>query len=115
MNAEKPDPRPSLEQWRSWWRLNGERELRDLLLVWWDPIGVYGEPAARDEYDGYVLVVGRMLRDGLDAPAIRSYLRGIEENEITLAGDADLAARKVVEWHARVTRRIADRDTGESL
>jgi hypothetical protein len=95
-----------LEQWQGWWKHNGSRELRDLLLIWWDPIGVYGEPEARDEYDGYAGPLARMLRDGAREPEVIAYLREVEENRITVSGDAELAARKIVEWHDRVLRRI---------
>lgn len=77
-----------------------------MLLVWWDPIRVYGLPDASDEYDGYVPQLGQLLRDGAREPDVVAYLQRIEAEEITLAGNAGLAAQRVVEWHDRVLNRI---------
>jgi hypothetical protein len=44
----------------------------------WDPIGVAGEPGARDEYDAYVPHVVEMLFGGASADAITKYLHSIE-------------------------------------
>lgn len=95
----------SLEDWQRWWKHNGNRELRDLLLVWWDPIGVYGVPEAVDEYDSYVGTIGRRLREGAREDGLVEALRDAEQH-ITVAGDADTAARKVVEWHDHVMTRM---------
>ena len=40
--------------WDAWWKRRGEAELRRLLLVEWDPIGIADVPKAQDEYDSYV-------------------------------------------------------------
>ena len=100
-----PEPL-SLQQWHEWWKHNGARELRDLLLIWWDPIGVYGEPEARDEYDAYSGTVARLLREGGREPEVAAYLREVETDRITVAGDAELAARKIVEWHDQILRQL---------
>lgn len=33
-------------------------------MIWWDPVGAYGVAEATDEYDWYVGLVGRALREG---------------------------------------------------
>lgn len=106
MKAGGGSPTQPLDEWRSWWRHNGERELRDLMLVWWDPVGAYGEPDALDEYDSYVPTVGRMLREGAGGEAIAAHLREIETTMIELSGDSAVAAQKIIEWHDHVMRRL---------
>lgn len=96
-----------LSQWHEWWKRNGGRELRDLLLIWWDPIGVYGVPEATSEYDSYAGTVGRLLRDGAREAEITDFLRDVENTRITLAGDAPNASRKVTEWYDRVMAQLA--------
>ena len=49
-----------LSQWHRWWKQQGNRELRDLLMLWWDPLGVYSIPEGIDEYDHHVGRVGRV-------------------------------------------------------
>jgi hypothetical protein len=46
-----------------WWKRVGGRELRELLMRSWDPIGVSGWPDAADEYDSYMGDVATMLRE----------------------------------------------------
>jgi hypothetical protein len=69
----------------------------------WDPIGVAdlleeGEPWGRDEYDGYLGRLGRMLRQGANADAIASYLARVRTGP--MAGSPDS------ETDARVARRL---------
>lgn len=59
-----------LAEWHTWWKRDGARELRALLMDHWDPIGVAEVPEAADEYDTYVGHIGRMLREG--KPPLRS-------------------------------------------
>jgi hypothetical protein len=95
-----------LEQWQQWWKHFGGRELRHLLLLWWDPVGVYGTPEAIDEYDGYSGQIAKRLRDGAREPEIQAYLRDAEDDRIGVSGDAATAARKIVEWHDQVLRQL---------
>jgi hypothetical protein len=71
-------------------------------VIWRDPIGVYGEPDAQTEYDGYAGPLARMLREGASETDVFSYLQEAERDRITLAGNAELAAQKIVEWHEQV-------------
>jgi hypothetical protein len=56
-----------LEDWHRWWKTSGARELRMLLMTYWDPIGVKGIPEASDEYDSYLGPLAKKLREGADA------------------------------------------------
>jgi hypothetical protein len=93
-----------LAGWQDWWKHFGAVELRHLLLVWWDPIGVYGVPQAIDEYDTYSGQIARMLREGSDARVIAEYLGDVTADMMGLsrapAHDAE-AARRIVEWYER--------------
>jgi hypothetical protein len=57
----------------------------EILYYIWDPIGVAGVPEARDEYDGYVPQVVRMLIDGKGKEEIARYLCGIEGENMGLS------------------------------
>jgi hypothetical protein len=97
-----------LSRWHRWWKEQGNRELRDLLMLWWDPVGVYGWPEAIDEYDGYVGQVGRRLREGATQEELADYFSeqdfGLELNR---ARD-QLAAEKAVEWFTRSMARLSE-------
>ena len=55
-----------------------QREIGEILLSVWDPIGVADIPEARDEYSGYVGAVYRVLSSGASVLDIAEYLRQIE-------------------------------------
>ncbi len=99
-----------LDEWTRWWSARGEPGLRTLMMVLWDPIGVLGEYHASDEYDTYVLQVGRRLREGASAEEIANYLMAVETDVIGFGGDRAhtfQAARKIVAWYGGET---GDRD-----
>ena len=52
--------------------------IRMVLLVDWDPIAIFGEPAAEDEYDTYVPQIFQLLRKGEKSDEIAEYLHWIE-------------------------------------
>jgi len=58
----------------------------------WDPIGVAGIPEAADEYDSYMGVVGRKLREGATADQIAAYLTDISEEYMGLGPSAAAAS-----------------------
>ncbi len=96
-----------LDSWRDWWSHNGDRELRDVLMVWWDPIGVYGEPAAYDEYDDVVLQVGKRLRAGADAREVAACLAAAADRmEAGGPGLDERAAIKVTEWYEQAMKQL---------
>jgi hypothetical protein len=44
-----------------------QSEIREVLLKYWDPIGIKDEPRARDEYDMYIGgILGLLLRDATE-------------------------------------------------
>jgi hypothetical protein len=71
-----------VEDWRRWWEMHGERELRCILMTAWDPLGVGDAPEAWDEYDDYIAGVAHRLRDteGEDeaANAVAAFLNHIQ-------------------------------------
>jgi hypothetical protein len=102
MRERRQCPRVDIADWQTWWEHFGATELRHLLLLWWDPIGVYGVAEALDEYDTYGGRIGRMLREGTDAVALATYLGDVVEDQIGLARapDHDAAvARRIVDWY----------------
>ncbi len=58
-----------------------------ILLVDWDPIGVFGYADAMDEYDGYAAEVCRLLRSGVSREALASHLEGIERHRMGARGE----------------------------
>ena len=62
------------------------RQIGRVLLEQWDPIGVRDEPAARDEYDGYVYGVFRLLLEGASEQAIAAHLLIAERDAMGLDG-----------------------------
>ena len=74
-----------LEDHHRWWKEAGARELRQILLWRWDPIGVADHlPATEDEYDDYLGGLVGLLRRGASEAEIARYLLDIETNGIEL-------------------------------
>ena len=99
-----------LSDWHMWWKERGGSGVRRLLMEEWDPIGVQGVSEAADEYNSYMGVVGRMLREGAAAEEIEKYLTGIREDYMGLGPssiaqrrDHDVAVR-LVEWYTAEMR-----------
>jgi hypothetical protein len=94
-----------LAGWQRWWKRSGGADVRRILMDEWDPIGVRGIPEAADEYDSYVGVVGRLLREGADADALRAYLTDVRESRMGFGASAQaeareqLVANRLVEWY----------------
>jgi len=68
----------------------------EVLHYVWDPIGVAGVPAARDEYHSYLPQVFGLVRDLADRETIAAYLVTIETERMGLPGKLD-AARAVAD------------------
>jgi hypothetical protein len=88
-------------QWQRWWKQQGARELRDLLMLWWDPLRVWGIPEAIHEYDNHVDRVGRLLREGVSQEQLATYF---SEIEFELGADRPrgaLPAEKTFVWYTR--------------
>jgi hypothetical protein len=69
-----------------------EGAIREILLRRWDPIGVAEEPAAQDEYDGYIGGIYRLIASGAGSAAIAEHLAAIERDQMGFR-DATAAER----------------------
>jgi len=69
-------------------RAKDEFPLRVSRVLWevWDPIGINEFPEAQGEYDSYVPVIVRMLREGTTEDALVSHLLHIEVELMELPG-----------------------------
>src|ERR1700722_5633925 len=86
-NRANPDMDPEeieLEDWHRWWKTSGARELRGLLMKYWDPIGVNGIPEASDEYDSYLGPLAKKLHEGADANKISEYLSEVQTKRMEI-------------------------------
>ena len=57
-----------------------QRQIGEVLLRNWDPLGVASEPECADEYDAYVGPVYRLLASGASDREIAEHLVGLETN-----------------------------------
>jgi hypothetical protein len=92
-----------LETWCLWYKRRGAGRLRRLLMRQWDPIGVAGEPHARDEYDSYLGPVAERLRRGSSADEIALLLQSIRCDQMGLGayyGDDLRVANALRTWYA---------------
>ena len=92
-----------LEEWHRWWKTRGARELRVLLMTYWDPIGVNGIPEASDEYDTYLGPLAGKLREGADASGVCEYLSGIQTERMGLPATPDQltdVGERVASWYS---------------
>ncbi|HEX5322816.1 MAG TPA: hypothetical protein VFW40_03445 [Capsulimonadaceae bacterium] len=89
-----------LREFKHW-----QKYIRLILLVIWDPIGIFGMEEAEDEYDSYALGVYGLLKRGATKEEIIDHLHQIETDQIGLFPPRDrmdiiLAAEKLV-WLGR--------------
>jgi hypothetical protein len=90
-----------------------ERELRqradEVLHYLWDPIGVSGIPAARDEYDAYLPQVLAMLLGCSTAAEIASFLTGIAQDRMGMStcdpSKTALVGVVLVDWRELLQRK----------
>ncbi len=89
--------------WYAWYKRSGRRQLRDLLMREWDPIGISDEPEATGEYDRYLDVVADRLRRGVTAAELADHLERLRTDEMGLDPEpsTDLGASDMlVAWYA---------------
>ena len=75
----------------------------EVLHYTWDPIGVRGEPNARDEYDSYVPEVCLLLQGGATAEQIAAHLDRIATERMGLNLNIEnslLTAHNLLDWRA---------------
>ena len=89
-----------------------EDELRarisEVLHYVWDPIGVRGEPNARDEYDAYVPQIYSLLQSEATAEQIAACLDGIATGSMGLNPNPKhslLTARNLLDWRASLLQK----------
>ena len=98
------------QEYERWWRERGDRELRELLLREWDPIGIkwLAEPRDQlDEYEHYAGQLARRLRAGASEEEIAAVLEGFRPDMgLEPSGELPLdLARKIRDWYRRSTGR----------
>ena len=82
--------------------------VNEVLHYIWDPIGVRGEPNARDEYDSYVPGVCSLLDNGATAEQIATHLDKIATESMGLRSNIKncyATADKLLEWRATLLKR----------
>jgi hypothetical protein len=97
----------SLDMWHQWWKHNGNRELRDLVMLWWDPIGVYGVPSARDEYDSYIGKIASLLREGASEDDLVAHFAELMPRfgmDVREQRDR-VAAQQILTWYRQSIKR----------
>ena len=62
-------------------------EIRSVLLQTWDPIGIQNEPNAKDEYDGYVEGIYRLLSKGASDDELATHLWLIVTDRMGFSAD----------------------------
>jgi hypothetical protein len=94
------------QEYERWWRERGDRELRELLLSEWDPIGIAKIADEQlDEYEHYAGQLARRLRAGASEEEIAAVLEGFRE-DMGLERSEELpleVARKIRDWYRRAT------------
>jgi hypothetical protein len=97
-------------QWNEWWTAFGDGDVKGLLALYWDPIGLYGDSGSVGEYDDYAEALGPILRDGGSVDDVRAFLASVARNDIGLTGPderADEASARLVTWYSEATKRAA--------
>jgi hypothetical protein len=94
------------QAYERWWRERGDRELRELLLREWDPIGIARIADSQlDEYEHYAGQLARRLRAGASEDEIAAVLEGFR-TDMGLEPSDELplgVARAIREWYRRST------------
>ena len=84
------------------------RRVDEVLHYIWDPIGVRGEPHARDEYDSYVPEVYSLLQSGASAEQIAAHLDKIATERMGLNSNIKhslLAAHNLLDWRTTLLEK----------
>jgi hypothetical protein len=85
-----------------WWRERGDRELRELLLREWDPIGISQIADSQlDEYEHYSGQLVRRLRAGATEEEVAAVLEGFR-TDMGLEPSDELplgVARTIRDWY----------------
>jgi hypothetical protein len=82
--------------------------IHEVLHYIWDPIGVRGEPNARDEYDSYVPGVYSLLDNGATAEQIATHFDKIATERMGLSSNmkhCHATAHKLLDWRTTLLER----------
>ena len=94
------------QEYERWWRERGDRELRELLLREWDPIGISDlAESPLDEYEHYAGQLARRLRAGASEEEIAAVLEGFR-SDMGLEPSDELplgVARSIRDWYRSST------------
>ena len=91
--------RNSTEEWKPFKSLEGM--VRLILLVDWDPIGIFGAFSAMDEYDSYAQQIAELLEAGIGETALIEHLTQIETEII------GLKSPRLQWWRRQYNRDVA--------
>ena len=88
-------------EWYRWFKHTGGRQIRELLMAEWDPIGVSGVPEAQSEYDTYIGLVADRLRRGGTVDDVAAVLDDAERNMGMQPSREETrrVASRLVEWY----------------
>ena len=81
------------------------RRCDEVLHYIWDPIGVCGFSAARDEYHSYLPQIFALVRDDADSSTIRDALVAYETGPMGLPGNsrrAETVAAVLLDWRETI-------------
>jgi hypothetical protein len=96
----------ALQEQHEWWKRRGGREMREMLLTLWDPIGVFDAEEAQDEYDSYSGRLSRLLSEGADKEQLTATLGIFREHMGLGPSEADAwVAEHLLAWHPKSTGR----------
>ena len=91
------------------------KRIDEVLHYCWDPIGVAGEPAARDEYYLYIpKIFSLLIEEKVDQQEIVSYLMHVSKNLMELASYRDKAIETVnllMRWKTKIFFRDVELET----
>jgi hypothetical protein len=82
--------------------------ISEVLHYVWDPIGVCGEPNARDEYDSYVAGIYALLEGGASTEQIAIHLDKIAVGRMGLGSNMEhnrVTAARLLAWRAALLKR----------
>ncbi len=97
-----------LTGWHLWLKRTGGRQLREVVLAEWDPIGV--ADVSPDEYDSYLGLIAARLRRGDSVEEIAALLSSLAEDQMGMPGPERVrrAAAALHAWYAQAMEAAGD-------